>query len=932
MRCPVCTSEVDDSANFCSACGAVVGSAARPDRRTLIDQYVPSEVKQRLLDSGQQLESERRIVTVVFADVSGYTSLSEQLDPEIVTRTINALFHGLIEIVSKNEGLIVDFFGDGILCIFGAPLAHEDDPERAIRSSLAMLEFVAAFNDRQTIALPKPLNLHIGIHTGLVVAGNVGSDLRMSYSVVGDTVNLCSRIANIATAGEIYISNETYHRISHMVEVRGPKSKKVKGKAEPLQVYQLLGLLPEDQRRKTAGQRPIIGRKDERSRLSEYLERVQSGGQACVLIQGEPGIGKSRLKDDLVERAETIGIKVWEGVCESHQWTTPYFLWSSLLRSILDLPAEASQEVAHSRLEKELVRLGLKAEQPYLGAMLSMVTDEVALENSGSRQAHIHQSVQRYLAAKCAENPALIVLEDLHWIDNSSHELLREMLQQGAVPGSLMLGLYRPEYAERAQDLSPDDTLNLSRFSRETARAMIEDRLSVGEVPDTLVDVVAARSGGNPFFVEEILQSMRETGAIEIKGGRVSLVNENLVANLPDSVHAIILSRIDRLEQRIREVLLNASVVGRNFSQSILERLVDEKHQIEPGLDHLRGLEFILRQEEVHEFEYLFKHYLIQEVAYDTLLLEKRKKLHLLIAESIEKLYGDHLAKYYELLAYHFEKAEVWDKAATYLSLAGRKSDELFTESDTAGFVARKEIAVDKLYETGGAKSKFLELVEWILAGIAGLMAVLFAVSALYAVYEVFSEIRYYGNWYIYLYFISTDKEHLYSLLILVFAIVILFSSAIFMLIIIKTIKREKPRLYDVTDQQIRIHYYSGKMVALNFCDIDRLGYVDNIQRKNRPWKVKLIDPFFLVDNYNDYSYKGIFYQALRNTYYATEYSPKQGEIRIQMNKGRMYVDLLLRPENARHLVLGPSNPRLYYDHIRLAFEKWKKLAAAVSS
>src|SRR4030042_769539 len=232
MRCPKCQHENPDEAKFCNKCGSVLGQDNANDRFSLLHDYIPPELKERILQAGKQIESERRFVTVLFADISGYTSISEKLDPETVTMVMNSLFSGLISIIIKYEGLIIDFFGDCILCIFGAPFAHENDPERAIRSALEMMPYVERFNRISLHKLPTPLGLHIGIHSGLVIVGNVGSDLRMKYSAVGDTVNLCSRIADNAAKGEIYISENTYKLLPNQLNTELPHSIQVKGKSE----------------------------------------------------------------------------------------------------------------------------------------------------------------------------------------------------------------------------------------------------------------------------------------------------------------------------------------------------------------------------------------------------------------------------------------------------------------------------------------------------------------------------------------------------------------------------------------------------------------------------------------------------------------------------------------------------------------------------
>src|SRR4030042_2067397 len=326
MRCPKCQHENPDEAKFCNNCGSVLGQDKANDRFSLLHDYVPPELKERILQAGKQIESERRFVTVLFADISGYTSLSEKLDPETVTMGMNSLFSGLISIINKYEGLIIDFFGDGILCIFGAPLAHENDPERAIRSALEMLPYVERFNMVSPHKLPTPLGLHIGIHSGLVVVGNVGSDLRMSYSAVGDTVNLCSRIANHATKGEIYISENTYKLLPAQLNTEPSESIQVKGKGQPVTVFKLLSIKDKVPGEPVLRLKGFVGRKQERETILQALALVQEKKGQRLLICGEPGVGKTRLKEELVQESMSKGFSIFEGKCSGFRQTSPNYL------------------------------------------------------------------------------------------------------------------------------------------------------------------------------------------------------------------------------------------------------------------------------------------------------------------------------------------------------------------------------------------------------------------------------------------------------------------------------------------------------------------------------------------------------------------------------------------------------------------------------
>src|SRR4030042_682642 len=359
MQCPRCRFDNHEERRFCGKCGASLGAATHDDHFSLLHDYIPPELKERILQAGKQIESERRFVTVLFADISGYTSISEKLDPETVTMGMNSLFSGLISIIIKYEGLIIDFFGDGILCIFGAPLAHENDPERAIRSALEMLPYVERFNMVSPHKLPTPLGLDIGIHSGLVVVGNVGSDLRMSYSAVGDTVNLCSRIANHATRGEIYISENTYKLLPAQLNTESSQSIQVKGKEQPVTVYKLLSIKDKAVGESVTRAKGFVGRKQERGIISQALSRVLEKKEQRLLICGEPGVGKTRLKEELEQESISRGFITFEGKCSSFETKTPYYLWNTLLKSMLRIPSETNETEVKKLLHDTLAILQL---------------------------------------------------------------------------------------------------------------------------------------------------------------------------------------------------------------------------------------------------------------------------------------------------------------------------------------------------------------------------------------------------------------------------------------------------------------------------------------------------------------------------------------------------------------------------------------------
>src|SRR5271157_2977091 len=330
MNCRVCSAEVPEGSRYCLNCGATLSDTAAPrptvDGFALIKNYIPPELARKILNAGKQIESERRHVTVLFADVVGFTALSEKMDVELVSTILNDCFRGLISTILKYEGTIDKFIGDGIMAIFGAPLAHENDPERAARCALDMLTDIERFNNQTAIQLPARLGLHVGLHSGMVIAGNVGSDLRMNYSVIGDTVNLAARLVELAPSGEIYLTAETQNLIANMAASEGPLRMTLKGKASPVPVYKLKSLKAEGEGKDgSIGRNEFVGREKEIASIKRALESVLDKNQVTLCIQGEAGVGKSRLKGELIKLAYKSGIASYEGSCSSFEVNTPYY-------------------------------------------------------------------------------------------------------------------------------------------------------------------------------------------------------------------------------------------------------------------------------------------------------------------------------------------------------------------------------------------------------------------------------------------------------------------------------------------------------------------------------------------------------------------------------------------------------------------------------
>ena len=924
MRCSLCSAELPSTARFCLQCGAPVsaeeGGAKGADRYALLQDYIPPELARRILTAGKKIESERRHVTVLFADFTGFTRLSEQLELETVSTLLNDCLRGLISVVLKYEGTIDKFIGDGIMAIFGAPLAHENDPERAVRCALEMMADVERFNAASAVRLPEPLGLHAGLHSGWVIAGNVGSDLRMNYSVVGDTVNLAARLVELAPPGAILMSGETFKFVSELITAEGPVPTKVKGKAEPVGVYRLRGIRGQAERaRITEARDRFVGREEELRTVAAELDGALGRRPVRLFVRGEAGVGKSRLKAEIIRLARNRGMAVVEGACSSLEVNTPYYLWSGLFKNLLRITHETSEAEARMRLHETLEAQGLGEHEPYLATLLSLRYGQILYEEEEHRKRKIFQAALALLRSSAGRRPTVFLLEDLHWIDRFSQEFVEYLLaRRDAVPG-MIVAFFRDEYRHTREILPFGTLVDLNRLSRKDAALLMRQRLGVEQLPEALEEAVYRRSEGNPFFLQEILKTLAEKKVIAVRQGRVELLVGNVEADIPGTVQAVIMARIDRIHESIKEVLFGASVIGREFTRPVLEAVVGGKNDIRPDLTELQSLELILRGEEAQEAAYLFKHYLIQEVAYNTIMAAKRRELHASIAAAIEKLYGDRLVEFYELLAYHYEKAEQWDRAAEYLGRSGHKVRQVFSREESRDFFARKEAAMQKLYEAGAANGSVWTTVRTLLPPLAAMLV---------PILPIFAYVRHIGT------ARTPDLWELVLAAALATGLLLWYAMSLWYLGVVPFL-RGRPRLYDLREDQVRVHFPDGHRLSILFSEIASIRYADPGAERERPLLRKLADPFARVPAGTPLTFRRWVDEVFLNPFppYAFGLGGREGEIRVRLLEGvrllRVFLPWMNTPVRSMDIGLHPVAPREFFEQLEVAFAKWRRVHGA---
>jgi class 3 adenylate cyclase len=593
--CPRCEAPVATDARFCANCGQALGEPeADSSRLARLSAAAPAPLIEKMRTA--RLTGERKPVTALFVDVVGSTSLAETMDPEDWTVMINEAFDLMSKAVFRYEGTIAQLQGDAMLAFFGAPVAHEDDPERAIRAALDMISDTAEFSRELKAAREIDFRIRAGINSGPVMVGNVGSDLRYEYTALGDAMNVAARMEAAAEPGQVLITANTYRFVADAFDVEDLGGITVKGKAEPVHAYRVIGLKAVRGRRRgleSVGlSSPLVGRSAELDTLRSAFSIVQAGRGRVAVIVGEPGIGKSRLLGEF--RASIADAKpTWvEGHCVSYGRTLPYHLALDLVRNMLDIPFAASESEARAALTAGLAPLlGDEAAdvEPYLAHLLALPLEGDALErvqlDPDTLQGRYIASLHRIVRALAARGPLVLVLEDIHWADPASVDVMLGLLplvtQQPVLvlaagrgetdaPGWRLVTQTRAVFGEALTEM------RLQPLTDADSRALVANLLEIESLPDSVRDAILKRSEGNPFFVEEVIRMLIERGAIVQRDDRW-IANETIMTvEIPETLHGLLLARIDQLPENAKRSLRVASVIGRQFPVRVLENVLGD--------------------------------------------------------------------------------------------------------------------------------------------------------------------------------------------------------------------------------------------------------------------------------------------------------------------------------------------------------------------
>ncbi len=687
-RCQNCGSENPPEARFCAQCASSLsGEAGQPSKATggaasapprlaaafAARAHTPKHLADRILQSKSALEGERKQVTVLFADVKGSMELAERLDPEEWSQIMNRFFQILSDGVERFEGFVDKFTGDGIMALFGAPIAHEDHARRACYAALHLVDGLRAYANELRLRRGLNFSVRLGLNSGEVIVGKIGDELHMDYTAQGHTVGLASRMEQIAEPGKVYLTAHTAAPIQGYFALADLGEMEIKGVHGAMHVYELIGLGQMRTRldvSRARGFSRFVGRGDEMQMLESALTRAQAGNAQVVGIVGEAGLGKSRLCYEFLERCRARGLMTNETAGVAHGKAIPFIPILRLFRSFFGINDEDSDVTARERIAGRVLLLDerLREGLPLLFDFMGVPDPEnpVPRIDPEARQRQLFEIVRRVVQARGQKETQVTLLEDLHWFDAGSAAFL-EPLIEAATGRRLVLVNFRPEYQARWTGKSYYHQLSLGPLGSDAIREMVDALL--GNDPSTigLAAAIYARTGGNPFFAEEVVQNLIESGKLRGSKGAYRLVTPIDRLEVPSSVQAILAARIDRLAEREKEVLQTAAVIGREFDEPTLAAVVEQDlPQLREALQTLKDTEFVYEQSLYPVAEYIFKHPLTHEVALASQLQERRKRLHAAVARVIEAAHADDLDATAALLAHHWEEAADIGQAARW--------------------------------------------------------------------------------------------------------------------------------------------------------------------------------------------------------------------------------------------------------------------------
>ena len=716
--CSQCGFDNPPGFDFCGKCGQIL---AEPKAAPAIDysqplSYTPKHLADKILAARTTIEGERKQVTVLFADAKDFTSISEKLDPEEVQTLISECLTFFTEEIHRYEGTIAQFLGDGVMALFGAPIAHEDAPQRALYAALVIRERLRGYSEklkRQGI----DFNMRIGLNTGLVVVGRIGDDLTMEYTAMGDTVNLASRMESTAEPGTIRVAENTHRLTEGYFEFKPLGEIEVKGKKELVKAYQLIKVGPIRTKLGASmvrGLTPFVGRERELELLLDGFERANGGRGQAFSIVGEAGVGKSRLLYEFKKAIAQEDITFLEGRCLSYNRGEAYHPVIDMLKANFNIMEGDRDHKVRDKVKTGLKTLGVDETYtlPYLLELLSVKDsgiDNIQMSPE-ARKDRIKETVKRIVLKGSEVRPLVMAFEDLQWLDRGSEELAKYMFDSIPAARALLIFTYRPDYIHAWGGRSYHSQVTLNRLSNRESLAMVTNILGTQNIDRKLEELILEKTEGIPFFIEEFIKSLKDLGMIERKDIVYCLAKDITNITIPSTIQDVIMARVDSLPDAAKAVLQTGSVIEREFSYELIKRLMGMPEQeLLSHLSALRDSELLYERGIYPQSTYIFKHALTREVVYDSILTAKKKKLHVETGGAIEEICMDNLDEHYAVLAEHYMAGGNYEKGAEYCRHIVRKVQKAASFHDAIIYGEKMVCCLERLPQTEDVLRKIVD-------------------------------------------------------------------------------------------------------------------------------------------------------------------------------------------------------------------------------
>jgi class 3 adenylate cyclase/tetratricopeptide (TPR) repeat protein len=725
--CPACNSLNPPQFKFCGECGhdLKLPAESRPkdlsfdDKLDKIQRYLPKGLTEKVLSQKDKIEGERKQVTVMFCDMEGFTPIVEKLGPEEAYAVMDQVYEILIHKVHDYEGTVNEMTGDGIMALFGAPIALEDAPHRAIRSAYAIHREIARFSDRMSQEKPKfpPLKMRVGIHSGPVVVGTLGNNLRVEFKAVGDTVNLSSRLEGLAEPGTTYVSDAVFKLTEGFFRFEELGERKVKGKEKPVNVFRVIAPSTLRTRFDVSAERgltPLVGRKRELELLMDGFKRSKSGRGQAFFIMAEAGTGKSRLLYEFRKMIANEDATFLEGKCLSYIRGIAYHPIIEALKSNFDVLEKDGDPEITEKVKLGLKILGVDEEStlPYLLELLSVKgsgIDKISMSPEAMKHRLI-EAVTRISLRGSEIRPLILAFEDLHWIDKNSEDCLKAL--SDSIPGSriFLIFTYRPEFVHSWGTKSYHSQINLNRLSNRESQAIVTHLLGTEDIDKELDKLTLEKTEGVPLFIEEFIKSLKDLKIIEKKNNTYQMVKETQALNIPSTIQDVIMARVDLLPEDSKKLLQIGSVIEREFRYELLKWVTGlPKDELLSNLSILKDSELLYERGIYPQSSYIFKHALTREIVYDSLFNKKRKELHKEIGNAIEKIYRDNLNEHCEVLSEHYFISENYSKAAYYSRMAGKKAEKTASLNEAIFYAEKRVNSLEYLQQTEDIQREIID-------------------------------------------------------------------------------------------------------------------------------------------------------------------------------------------------------------------------------